>query len=217
MSSNPIDIDVFNLPSIEVEKETVCNKDKVDAAIKWWQSNKSDLLMDMAEYEHWRDHQAYIDTINRLIFALIKEAKIEIPATRLERLDCIHELGRRIRRAANLPDFVLRGTSQTGLELTEKIPREIPYRRRQYIQDPKLVMTIITHLYSHHAYIVHEYVEAMRREIYTQEILDEWEKAVEGVLSSVFHLSPDSHLTQQIGIVLAAHATDAFDGSTGSE
>lgn len=198
------------LPHLQVSSESYCSQELVDNGIEWLKQHKADLITGMAEYEILtRDHPHYLRDINLILDSLVTEAvnEIVIPQTRLARLDFAHELGRRIRIASNVSDFKMHGKPHLANDL-HMVSEAIPEATLMHIQNPTLVLKILKYIYQFQRHLAVERLEEERREIYTAEIANEFNRVLEMVVPMELSIGVNSHLAHQVLIALGGQLSE---------
>lgn len=99
------------LPELQVIRETWCSQAATDAVLSYLWRHAPHLVQRQLKLEHLNYDQTYLMELSHIIdfFTKVAAKEVDVPTTHLGMLDLLFELSRRLRVAASLPEWHIRG------------------------------------------------------------------------------------------------------------
>lgn len=161
------------LPELKVIRDTYCDQEMTDTVIRFLQEKRPDLVEAMTHQLKLEQNSMYDRRINAALHYLQTEAskEIEIPETRLGRLDLMWELTRRIAEVYGLLDVYLHGDplAEGPDQPLPPLAPPGPFKEGHGITTA-LENTVAHLIYERRPDIIYELSEQMRRRMRIQEI-----------------------------------------------
>ena len=186
------------LPQLPVIRAENCDQEMTDKALAFLWEKAPALVSQQLALEPSNFDQAYLTQLKRIIDVLQKNSPefVELPKARIGMLDLLFELSRRLRVAAGLPEWEIKGkplydpATRPMLKLPRTIAEEKPAKSIFYVPQD-VIDRIINSATMKEPELFYDYAESLRRGgIYGPQIFEDMKVLIKKIALPEEEINP---------------------------